>query len=218
MALAMAIADNACFSFIFSSNLSKRSIVTRKSATYQKSSAVCSKWGYTCTRLFSSAAPSSDSTGNTNGARSSTFSTPQRNISEDESKKYKELMGASKLQLAPMMEYTDRHFRHLVRLVSGKTLLYTEMVAANALAYERAACIEEYRRSVAEDSSTSQSPSEQDVRENYSDHYLQRYLNQGHIEPLEGPSVLQLGGSDPAQLYEAAETVMDMVSFSEKMI
>jgi tRNA-dihydrouridine synthase A len=60
----------------------------------------------------------------------------------------------------------------------------------------------------------------------YSDHFLKRYLGQSRSfsdyqhdnhHPLdrpimchEGPCVLQLGGSDPQQLYEAAQTVMDM--------
>mmetsp|Transcript_24222 Transcript_24222/g.24494 ORF Transcript_24222/g.24494 Transcript_24222/m.24494 type:complete len:400 (+) Transcript_24222:38-1237(+) len=35
--------------------------------------------------------------------------------------------------VAPMMEYTDRHLRFLLRLISSKAVLYTEMVAANAL-------------------------------------------------------------------------------------
>lgn len=113
-----------------------------------------------------------------------------------------------------MMEYTDRHFRHLIRLISGKTLLYTEMVAANALAHERADSMKEYERKITEDPSIASPPSAQEIRENYPDQYLQRFLNQGRIQPLEGPSVLQLGGSDPAQLYEAAQTVMDMVRLS----
>jgi tRNA-dihydrouridine synthase A len=36
--------------------------------------------------------------------------------------------------VAPMMEYTDRHCRYLFRLLSRRTLLYTEMVTATALA------------------------------------------------------------------------------------
>jgi tRNA-dihydrouridine synthase A len=40
---------------------------------------------------------------------------------------------AQRLSIAPMMEWTDRHFRYLVRLISRHTLLYTEMVTANAL-------------------------------------------------------------------------------------
>ena len=35
--------------------------------------------------------------------------------------------------VAPMMEYTDRHFRYLVRLMSRHTLLFTEMVTAQAI-------------------------------------------------------------------------------------
>lgn len=38
-----------------------------------------------------------------------------------------------KISLAPMMAYTDRHFRVLFRLISPNSLLYTEMVTANAL-------------------------------------------------------------------------------------
>jgi tRNA-dihydrouridine synthase A len=114
--------------------------------------------------------------------------------------KYKELMGATTLSLAPMMEYTDRHFRHLVRLVSSQTLLYTEMVAANALAHERR---EQQLQATADGAATTS---------NYDDQYLRRYLQQGVIEPLEGPSVLQLGGSDPQQMMEAAQTVMDLTA------
>jgi len=69
--------------------------------------------------------------------------------------------------------------------------------------------MEEYERITTEASSP---PSAKEIRENYPDQYLQRYLNQARVQPLEGPSVLQLGGSDPKQLYEAAQTVMDMVS------
>lgn len=117
--------------------------------------------------------------------------------------KYEKLMDATKLSLAPMMEYTDRHFRHLVRLISNKTLLYTEMVAANALCHERRNQQEEYL-------ANNPQASEAEVRENYSDQYLQRYLKQGKVEPLEGASVLQLGGSDPQQMFEAAGVVLDM--------
>ena len=35
--------------------------------------------------------------------------------------------------VAPMMDYTDRHFRRLLRLISRHTRLYTEMVTANAI-------------------------------------------------------------------------------------
>ncbi|KAG8462225.1 hypothetical protein KFE25_012045 [Diacronema lutheri] len=37
------------------------------------------------------------------------------------------------LSVAPMMDYTCRHFRHLMRLLSSRAVLYTEMVVANAV-------------------------------------------------------------------------------------
>lgn len=118
--------------------------------------------------------------------------------------KYQELHEASKLSLAPMMEYTDRHFRHLVRLISSKTLLYTEMVAANALAHERSAMISEYLNE-------NPQSDEEAARANYNDHFMRRYLGQAVlVPPLEGASVLQLGGSDPGQMYQAAQSVLEM--------
>ena len=104
------------------------------------------------------------------------------------------LRANSKLSLAPMMEYTDRHFRHLVRLVSGKTLLYTEMVAANAIAHER------------EDALVSSSSSSL-LDAEFDPSYLLRFLGQGYNP--EGASVLQLGGSDPDQLFLASKTVYE---------
>lgn len=40
---------------------------------------------------------------------------------------------ASRLSVAPMMDWTDRHCRYLHRLMSRETLLYTEMVTAPAI-------------------------------------------------------------------------------------
>jgi tRNA-dihydrouridine synthase A len=40
-----------------------------------------------------------------------------------------------RLCVAPMMAYTDRHCRYLLRLLSPRSLLYTEMVTAQALAH-----------------------------------------------------------------------------------
>ncbi|HVV68388.1 MAG TPA: tRNA dihydrouridine(20/20a) synthase DusA [Gammaproteobacteria bacterium] len=37
------------------------------------------------------------------------------------------------ISVAPMMDYTDRHFRFLLRLISKNTLLYTEMITTGAL-------------------------------------------------------------------------------------
>ncbi len=40
-----------------------------------------------------------------------------------------------RLSVAPMMDWTDRHYRYMQRLLAPRTLLYTEMVTAAALAY-----------------------------------------------------------------------------------
>ncbi|SLN22499.1 putative tRNA-dihydrouridine synthase [Pseudoruegeria aquimaris] len=40
---------------------------------------------------------------------------------------------SARLSVAPMMDWTDRHCRYLHRLMSARTLLYTEMVTAPAL-------------------------------------------------------------------------------------
>src|SRR4030095_3337181 len=40
-----------------------------------------------------------------------------------------------RVSVAPMMAYTDRHFRYLLRLVSPTTLLYTEVITARAVAH-----------------------------------------------------------------------------------
>lgn len=37
------------------------------------------------------------------------------------------------ISVAPMMDYTDKHFRYLLRLISKRTLLYTEMITAPAI-------------------------------------------------------------------------------------
>lgn len=37
------------------------------------------------------------------------------------------------LSIAPMMEWTDRHYRFLMRKITKKTILYTEMVTAEAI-------------------------------------------------------------------------------------
>ncbi len=66
-----------------------------------------------------------------------------------------------------MMDWTDRHCRHLHRLMSGRALLYTEMVTASAVLH-----------------------GDRD-----------RLLG---FEAAEHPVAVQLGGSDPADLAEAA--------------
>ena len=66
-----------------------------------------------------------------------------------------------------MMELTDRHFRYMMRLISRRSLLFTEMVTARAVL-----------------------------------HGDRDYLLGFNVE--EHPLALQLGGSDPAELAEAA--------------
>lgn len=66
-----------------------------------------------------------------------------------------------------MMDYTDRHCRYFLRLLSPGALLYTEMITAAALVRGKAS----------------------------------RLLD---FDPSEHPVALQLGGSDPAELAQAA--------------
>ena len=43
-----------------------------------------------------------------------------------------------RLSVAPMMAHTDRHFRYLLRLISRRVMLYTEMIPAGALLHGNA--------------------------------------------------------------------------------
>ncbi|HKJ09766.1 MAG TPA: tRNA dihydrouridine(20/20a) synthase DusA [Gammaproteobacteria bacterium] len=74
---------------------------------------------------------------------------------------------ARKLAVAPMMDWTDRHCRYFLRLISRHTWLYTEMVTSGAVLHGD----------------------------------RQRLLG---FDPLEHPIALQLGGSEPEELAEAA--------------
>ena len=38
-----------------------------------------------------------------------------------------------RISIAPMMDWTDRHYRYFMRLITRHTLLYTEMINANAI-------------------------------------------------------------------------------------
>ena len=40
-----------------------------------------------------------------------------------------------KLSIAPMMDHTDKHFRYLMRLLTKRSILYTEMITTGALIY-----------------------------------------------------------------------------------
>ncbi|MFO0017340.1 MAG: tRNA dihydrouridine(20/20a) synthase DusA [Synechococcaceae cyanobacterium] len=85
-----------------------------------------------------------------------------------------------RFSVAPMLDCTDRHFRVLMRQVSRRCLLYTEMVVARALDHilregPPSAAAQRQRR-------------------------LARLLG---FDVLERPLALQLGGDDPAQLASA---------------
>ncbi len=84
----------------------------------------------------------------------------------DKDKKYN-VLNASRLSVAPMMDWTDRHCRVFHRKISRQALLYTEMVTSPALVRGGAV------------------------------HLLEH-------DPVEHPVALQLGGSDPQELAEAA--------------
>mmetsp|Transcript_56343 Transcript_56343/g.178336 ORF Transcript_56343/g.178336 Transcript_56343/m.178336 type:complete len:164 (+) Transcript_56343:2-493(+) len=73
------------------------------------------------------------------------------------------------LSVAPMMDWTDVHFRHLARLISRHTWMYTEMVVDNTITHNEGS--------------------------------LDRWL---WLPPDPGPQVLQLGGSNPDILAQAA--------------
>mgnify|MGYP002713085746 CR=1 FL=1 len=79
---------------------------------------------------------------------------------------------ASRLSIAPMMDWTDRHCRYFHRQISRQALLYTEMVTASAVIHGDRA----------------------------------RLLG---FDAAEHPVALQLGGSDPAELAEAARIAAD---------
>jgi tRNA-dihydrouridine synthase A len=80
--------------------------------------------------------------------------------------------GAKILAIAPMMDWTDRHCRFLHRLLTRRTLLYTEMVVADAAIHGK----------------------------------RERLLG---YDASEHPVALQLGGSEPGKLAEAARIGVD---------
>ncbi|MEB3317008.1 MAG: tRNA dihydrouridine(20/20a) synthase DusA [Cyanobacteriota bacterium] len=88
---------------------------------------------------------------------------------------------AYRFSVAPMLDYTDRHFRVLMRQVSRHCLLYTEMVVARAVAHQ----LREGAPLAGEDRQRR----------------LERLMG---FDPLEKPLALQLGGENPEDLAAAA--------------
>ncbi|MFN6339030.1 MAG: tRNA dihydrouridine(20/20a) synthase DusA [Cyanobacteriota bacterium] len=93
------------------------------------------------------------------------------------------MLNAYRFSVAPMLDYTDRHFRVLMRQVSRHSLLYTEMVVAKAVHH----LLRE---------GPPHCNAEQGRR-------LERLLG---FDRQEKPLVLQLGGDDPRELAAAART------------
>lgn len=88
-----------------------------------------------------------------------------------------------RFSVAPMMDYTDRHFRVLMRQITQHSLLYSEMVVANALHHARQA-------------PDAGRPGGR----------LDRLLG---FDAMEKPLALQLGGDDPALLAAATGLAAD---------
>lgn len=78
----------------------------------------------------------------------------------------------NKIFIAPMMDWTDRHCRYFLRLLSPRARLYTEMVTAAALVHGDAGKLLAF-------------------------------------DAAEHPVALQLGGSDPKMMADAARMVAD---------
>ena len=94
-------------------------------------------------------------------------------------------VAAHRFSVAPMMDYTDRHFRVLFRQISRRSLLYTEMVVAQALHH------------------CQQAGAGGDERARQR---LERLIG---FDPCEHPIALQVGGDDPVLLAEAARIAAD---------
>ena len=90
------------------------------------------------------------------------------------------MVNSYRFSVAPMMDCTDRHFRVLIRQVSRRCLLYSEMVVARALHH---ICREG-------------SPASGGERQRR----LERLIG---FDDQERPLALQLGGDDPQRLAEA---------------
>jgi tRNA-dihydrouridine synthase A len=84
------------------------------------------------------------------------------------------------ISIAPMIQWTDRFWRYYFRLISRRTLLYTEMVMDNAIYYNAT--------------------------------NLEPFL--GHHD-VEHPLAIQLGGSNPESLGEAAYLCESFAKFHE---
>ena len=51
-----------------------------------------------------------------------------------------------KIYVAPMMQYTDKHDRYFLRIISKNVILFTEMIPANAIIYGNKKKLLEYNQ------------------------------------------------------------------------
>ncbi|MDE5014845.1 tRNA-dihydrouridine synthase, partial [Francisella tularensis subsp. holarctica] len=49
-----------------------------------------------------------------------------------------------KICIAPILDWTDRHYRYIMRLITRHTILYTEMVTLNAILHGNKECLVKY--------------------------------------------------------------------------
>jgi tRNA-dihydrouridine synthase A len=87
------------------------------------------------------------------------------------------------LSIAPMIQWTDRHWRYLMRQITKKTILYTEMTMDNTLIYNSGSKLS-----------------------------LDSFLGHSYCEH---PLVVQLGGSEPNDIGEAAYICESYAQFHE---
>lgn len=92
---------------------------------------------------------------------------------------------AHRLSVAPMMECTDRNYRYLARLITKRTLLWTEMIVSDALVTHEA---------------------------NNETKDLERLLGYSREEH---PLTLQLGGADPELLAKASSLCVSRCQLEE---
>jgi len=97
---------------------------------------------------------------------------------------------SERFAVAPMMDYTTRHFRFLMRLLTRRAVLYTEMVPANTLVFRPDGCEE---RLGFTDTPWMPPP-----------HLTLNPPGGGISGVTEHPIVLQLGGADPDIMHKAA--------------
>jgi tRNA-dihydrouridine synthase A len=88
-----------------------------------------------------------------------------------------------RFSVAPMLDYTDRHFRVLMRQITSYSLLYTEMVVAQALHHAR-----------------------REPGAGKPGGRLERLIG---FDPCERPLALQVGGDDPKLLADATRLAAD---------